>query len=387
MQSPRIAFHYLPASQPMSTGRSDIPDLDDTIFENMFAMRLPATHATRSAGFPVEYGTHNPDDMSDPFIDDVPATASERCALPDDDFSMSIDELYGSMCSASDFACFDPVKQAEDDARIAALDAADAAKAALDIAMEDAVYDSDSDSDEDSDDDLASGYQSDAPAVHTATFDFDHEFPNGNHSNTPEVQISTFATSSPLSSPLSAPPSTPKRPLQRLPLASIPTPNTAPPTLPRTLDALKKATLPRPAGPDADIVPANYWYLLHLGCRLSSNRTQLLCHVPACDHAAFWPDMGRHVMGHNRAVREFQCEGCPLSFSRDHALERHKVRARSKHSSAERKEALREFWETEDVRRELEECDYRVKGAVNAMDKRLVPQFAAFLKERAASKA
>ncbi|KAK7054080.1 hypothetical protein R3P38DRAFT_2761875 [Favolaschia claudopus] len=155
MQSPRIAFHYLPASQPMSTGLSDIPDLDDTIFENMFGMRLPSTHATQSTGFPIQYGTHDYDAMSDPIIDDVPATASERCALPDDDFSMSIDELYSSMCSASDFACFDPVKQAEDDARIAALDAADAARAVIDVAMEDAVSDSDSDSDEDSDDDLA----------------------------------------------------------------------------------------------------------------------------------------------------------------------------------------------------------------------------------------
>ncbi|KAK7051908.1 hypothetical protein R3P38DRAFT_3343918 [Favolaschia claudopus] len=384
MQSPRIAFHYLPASQPMSTGRSDIPDLDDTIFETMFGSLPPTNHATQSTGFPVEYGIDEHDAMFDPILDDVPATGSERCALPDDDFSMSIDALYGSMLSASDLACFDPVKQAEDDARIAALDAADAACATLDIAMEDAAYDSDSDSDsdEDSDDEFPSGYHSDAPDVHLATFDSDHQFTNGNPSDAPAVAFDT-------PSPLSSPPSSPNRPTQRAPLTSIPTPNTAPPTvtLPRTLDALKKATLPRPAGPDAAIVPPNYWYLLHLGCRLSSNRTTLLCHVPACDHAAFWPDMGRHVMGHNRAAREFQCEGCPLSFSRDHALERHKVRASSKHSSAERKEALREFWETEDVRRELEECDYRVKGAVNAMDQRLVPQFAAFLKERAASKA
>ncbi|KAK7051900.1 hypothetical protein R3P38DRAFT_3386550 [Favolaschia claudopus] len=393
MESPRICFHYIPGNEPLSNGISGIPDLDDTMFESMFGFPPATGSATEIAALPFESG--------------VP----EDYLMSGDDASMSVEQLFGSMLSASEFAAFDPVKQAEEDARLAAhmaaldLAAETAARiVALDMQNPDHGYDYDYDDDDnDSEDDLPT-YHSETlepvltnapsdtmpvpeslPALGPATRGLR---PTRRVPSTPLVTPNTRRTSrrvsapSPSTSRAATPtkaPSTPHRlsvkaaskvkvkatqPKTKARVKPVPVPV---PAVPPTIESSKKSTLPPPPGSDG--VPEGYWYLLRLGCKLSS-KDKLACY--SCGRITNFGDMTRHILLHNRAETRWNenhlCTGCPCGATAA-------KRAKEGHWSEQREGFMKEFMELPSVKKQQDQCDYADQNAVDVLNKALCAQF------------
>ncbi|KAK7052062.1 hypothetical protein R3P38DRAFT_3594331 [Favolaschia claudopus] len=99
----------------------------------------------------------------------------------------------------------------------------------------------------------------------------------------------------------------------------------------------------RPPPPAAHLISSAYHYLLQLGCELRANNS-VKCY--ACKQVSVLPDMGRHVLTHNRVESAVDCgiPGCNQTFSRKDGAKRHRTNQHTKEENAEweRQEKIRQ---------------------------------------------
>ncbi|KAF7304350.1 C2H2-type domain-containing protein [Mycena chlorophos] len=147
-----------------------------------------------------------------------------------------------------------------------------------------------------------------------------------------------------------------------------------------------------PISPDAPHVPLQHRILLLLGFACCGDESQafLACTVPGCgqlDAPQRPGDARRHLAIHYRAELEWACKGCPKTFSRRDALERHlggdKVNTVCKGASKQRQDALKEFNEREDVVRIRDRLSEASESKTRtALSKNLCERFVDYLKEQ-----
>ncbi|KAJ7687737.1 hypothetical protein B0H17DRAFT_1180761 [Mycena rosella] len=155
----------------------------------------------------------------------------------------------------------------------------------------------------------------------------------------PSRRVSTHSRTGSCTAPPPSPPSTaaPASPPARS--ASAPrskkrkAPHAAGPS------STKKAAVECSTSPLPHAVPANYQPLLANGCTVIGDR-RMRCNINQCSHTGSFADMSRHMLVH--FPKPLLCQGCPESFARKDALERHLQKKGSGHVNPARRAFSRE---------------------------------------------
>ncbi|KAF8186472.1 hypothetical protein K438DRAFT_2019767 [Mycena galopus ATCC 62051] len=380
MSSPRIAFHFLPGDLPLSNGISAIPDLDDVLFGPM-THDLPSRDASLDA-FPANAPPAFSWDFSLDSVEDIFADLHEMCArrAPPHPLALPEREFIPFYPEDDEVPTFAFAARTALDRQAATLQASRLSRAAHEAEDSD---DSDSDDSDDSDDDLCGALYSDfeertiCPLPSRAIVQ-------------PSTVLTASRTSSPLSSPTPAPASGRGR--------KTACPASAPPTLKRTAKRAKGPRLAKrrastnsdsssssclsatalaiaslvdenlPPPPNRAGVPPSFWPLLHLGCKVTSSGRGMVCYEEDCRHiTGNFADMSRHVLKHNPQCR-IPCTGCPQSFSRSDAFERHMRTKGPEHVTAAREAFLATFETLPSIMEMRAECnldDTKARGRLN----------------------
>ncbi|KAJ6508543.1 hypothetical protein C8R45DRAFT_1208200 [Mycena sanguinolenta] len=369
MSSPRIAFHFLLGNMPLSNGISGIPDLDDALFGPMSCNfstvdasidpALDAAHDARPS-----YAWDQSESVESIFDD-----LHEFCARRAPSHPLALPERP--------FYPFDPAEVADTRDVVMSEDLHTASQlpaASLEVEQSD---DSSEDSDSDSDDDDMIGPDSycdrvDAIRPHSPGIPQSSPASPSRYvtraSSSASASSPTRATASTASRPASKRRATVKRPKARR--AFKPRANaTSSLSLPFSSLTLADASVPNLLPPPGSRnVPRAYWYLLRLGCVVSGRGLE--CYK--CRHiTGNCPDMTRHVVIHNRAESEVKCSGCPQSFARSDALQRHVDARGGSHCGPARREFLKTFEKRPDVLKERAGCNYNDCAQVTQMNKKL----------------
>ncbi|KAF7377280.1 C2H2-type domain-containing protein [Mycena sanguinolenta] len=360
-ESPRIAFHFLPGNLPLSNGVSGIPELDDVLFGPM-SFGPPAGDATIDAT--PEKQTSYIWDMSHS-VEEIFEDLHACCATQAPSHPLALPERP--------FYPFDPAEVA-DTPDVVMSEAFDTPSvASVPPAAWQEIEESDESSSEysESDDDI---FRSDSyyDPIDMCTLPQSSPLSLAGYSTPPSSPSPSLAsTSSPITLTLSSP----------FPLAESQTPvvSSFSPSPDLTIAAAADQNLPPPA--DSANVPSRFWYLLHLGCKRHGARV----HCYKCSRTTKrFADMERHVLIHNRAECEVKCEGCPWSFARCDALERHlKSPSRpdgKRHISPARRAFLAIFETLEEVVSKRAACDYANRKAVERLNKELAHMFESHFK-------